>query len=146
MFFFFQAEDGIRDDLVTGVQTCALPICFGRPYCRPGHNSAKHLTPSKTDIFRTGTAFALNAANRGLGEPWRVEGSAKDEPGRALASRLIEGENHRWRTCFSSDFRGRWCWSGRWTPSPTTSRTSTPTATRTTGPCSKYSRPQAAAK
>src|SRR5258708_17605717 len=23
---FFQAEDGIRDDLVTGVQTCALPI------------------------------------------------------------------------------------------------------------------------
>src|SRR5258708_37101336 len=26
--FFFQAEDGIRDDLVTGVQTCALPIYF----------------------------------------------------------------------------------------------------------------------
>src|SRR5258708_30469476 len=26
VFFFFQAEDGIRDDLVTGVQTCALPI------------------------------------------------------------------------------------------------------------------------
>ena len=26
MFFFFQAEDGIRDRLVTGVQTCALPI------------------------------------------------------------------------------------------------------------------------
>src|SRR5205823_10870198 len=25
-FFFFQAEDGIRDKLVTGVQTCALPI------------------------------------------------------------------------------------------------------------------------
>src|SRR5207244_4805756 len=31
-FFFFQAEDGIRDDLVTGVQTCALPIC--REGCR----------------------------------------------------------------------------------------------------------------
>src|SRR5690349_25007836 len=26
MFFFFQAEDGIRDLYVTGVQTCALPI------------------------------------------------------------------------------------------------------------------------
>src|SRR5207302_5504055 len=26
-FFFFQAEDGIRDFHVTGVQTCALPIC-----------------------------------------------------------------------------------------------------------------------
>src|SRR5690606_21998489 len=29
--FFFQAEDGIRDFHVTGVQTCALPICIG-PY------------------------------------------------------------------------------------------------------------------
>src|SRR5439155_14704590 len=27
-FFFFQAEDGIRDGHVTGVQTCALPILF----------------------------------------------------------------------------------------------------------------------
>src|SRR2546427_3112022 len=27
-FFFFQAEDGIRDLTVTGVQTCALPICL----------------------------------------------------------------------------------------------------------------------
>src|SRR5689334_23934286 len=27
-FFFFQAEDGIRDGTVTGVQTCALPICW----------------------------------------------------------------------------------------------------------------------
>src|SRR5207253_5291824 len=26
-YFFFQAEDGIRDGHVTGVQTCALPIC-----------------------------------------------------------------------------------------------------------------------
>src|SRR5687767_15838202 len=29
MCFFFQAEDGIRDKLVTGVQTCALPIWEG---------------------------------------------------------------------------------------------------------------------
>src|SRR6266542_579346 len=29
MFFFFQAEDGIRDATVTGVQTCALPISRG---------------------------------------------------------------------------------------------------------------------
>src|SRR2546429_2076104 len=28
LFFFFQAEDGIRDVAVTGVQTCALPISF----------------------------------------------------------------------------------------------------------------------
>src|SRR5699024_10536506 len=42
-FFFFQAEDGIRDRNVTGVQTCALPICplslhvqFVRHLCLPG--------------------------------------------------------------------------------------------------------------
>src|SRR5215467_5066538 len=29
LFFFFQAEDGIRVYKVTGVQTCALPIYFG---------------------------------------------------------------------------------------------------------------------
>src|SRR5438105_10953964 len=35
-FFFFQAEDGIRDPLVTGVQTCALPI---RPTRTSGHTT-----------------------------------------------------------------------------------------------------------
>src|SRR5205085_6409459 len=35
-FFFFQAEDGIRDLTVTGVQTCALPIYFF--YCRRRSN------------------------------------------------------------------------------------------------------------
>src|SRR5690606_39331317 len=40
VFFFFQAEDGIRDFHVTGVQTCALPI-YGR---RPG------------GLFRAGSA------------------------------------------------------------------------------------------
>src|ERR1039457_7574193 len=46
-FFFFQAEDGIRDYKVTGVQTCALPICRTwlaycvKPRCRlsPGKRS-----------------------------------------------------------------------------------------------------------
>src|SRR5260221_5007744 len=33
LFFFFQAEDGIRDHCVTGVQTCALPI--SPLTCRP---------------------------------------------------------------------------------------------------------------
>src|SRR5262249_58904820 len=32
--FFFQAEDGIRDWSVTGVQTCALPICRQDPRLR----------------------------------------------------------------------------------------------------------------
>src|SRR5256886_10746654 len=36
-YFFFQAEDGIRDLTVTGVQTCALPICSIRRVLVDGH-------------------------------------------------------------------------------------------------------------
>src|SRR5579875_4057343 len=43
-FFFFQAEDGIRDHCVTGVQTCALPICTASP----GDGSAPPDTPTCT--------------------------------------------------------------------------------------------------
>src|SRR5690625_7936883 len=32
LYFFFQAEDGIRDGHVTGVQTCALPILTDRSF------------------------------------------------------------------------------------------------------------------
>src|SRR2546426_8461283 len=39
-FFFFQAEDGIRDYKVTGVQTCALPICDGRHDAYQGEGGA----------------------------------------------------------------------------------------------------------
>src|SRR5437867_9505502 len=38
--FFFQAEDGIRDRTVTGVQTCALPISFGQPVRRRAEREA----------------------------------------------------------------------------------------------------------
>src|SRR5215475_14842345 len=37
VFFFFQAEDGIRDFHVTGVPTCALPICLGMSRGTPGY-------------------------------------------------------------------------------------------------------------
>src|SRR2546421_1947035 len=39
-FFFFQAEDGIRDLIVTGVQTCALPISLLVRAEAPGGNPA----------------------------------------------------------------------------------------------------------
>src|SRR3989441_4160345 len=41
-FFFFQAEDGIRDKLVTGVQTCALPICRGKSIFHQIFQSGNH--------------------------------------------------------------------------------------------------------
>src|SRR2546422_4193973 len=40
VFFFFQAEDGIRDVAVTGVQTCALPIStYGTTGSRPSERA-----------------------------------------------------------------------------------------------------------
>src|SRR2546425_6421345 len=46
--FFFQAEDGIRDKLVTGVQTCALPIsrrALGAPR-RAARTPSRHHAPA----------------------------------------------------------------------------------------------------
>src|SRR5687767_15779457 len=42
IFFFFQAEDGIRDKLVTGVQTCALPISGGALHSLAGHELSRN--------------------------------------------------------------------------------------------------------
>src|SRR5438105_2297768 len=53
-FFFFQAEDGIRDPLVTGVQTCALPIC-----CSPANSVLVLENPALRGKSRaTNTLFA----------------------------------------------------------------------------------------
>ena len=41
-FFFFQAEDGIRDYDVTGVQTCALPIYKGNAFTRSSISWIRH--------------------------------------------------------------------------------------------------------
>src|SRR5256886_5868997 len=46
MSFFFQAEDGIRDLTVTGVQTCALPIFARRVVDRGGRDQASARAPS----------------------------------------------------------------------------------------------------
>src|SRR2546430_4205646 len=45
-FFFFQAEDGIRDLTVTGVQTCALPISDERVRLPIGGHARAHDLPS----------------------------------------------------------------------------------------------------
>src|SRR5258708_24166843 len=45
LIFFFQAEDGIRDDLVTGVQTCALPIFHGRQTTTDGPTTSTPRLP-----------------------------------------------------------------------------------------------------
>src|SRR5207248_4342673 len=46
--FFFQAEDGIRDRTVTGVQTCALPISLVVPV-RPAAADRRDAAPGRAD-------------------------------------------------------------------------------------------------
>src|SRR2546427_8130082 len=60
-FFFFQAEDGIRDLTVTGVQTCALPIYF-RPL--PVESAGDEL--SELTRALNGTAAHLEQTIRSL--------------------------------------------------------------------------------
>src|SRR5260370_31747216 len=59
-FFFFKAEDGIRDSSVTGVQTCALPIS--------PEEAAKHLQAESviTLVQRTDSACRCLAASSGV--------------------------------------------------------------------------------
>src|SRR5205809_420668 len=52
MFFFFQAEDGIRDVAVTGVQTCALPI--SPPRCARISNAIPGWAASTPSMTRCG--------------------------------------------------------------------------------------------
>src|SRR5690606_39707894 len=75
--FFFQAEDGIRDFHVTGVQTCALPISVRPPprgRCRPN---------------RRGSVRAGRGGVRPPGVRVRTEGSAP--PDRTAARRPCGG-------------------------------------------------------
>src|SRR5256884_5138505 len=58
-FFFFQAEDGIRDVAVTGVQTCALPILPGAARARAQEGAR---------VLRSG-AGARSAVRAGLRGP-----------------------------------------------------------------------------
>src|SRR5438876_1205893 len=70
VLFFFQAEDGIRDGRVTGVQTCALPISESnrRPrLCRPLHD---HSAIPPAVVKREGPDRALLPGESGL--PFRI--------------------------------------------------------------------------
>ena len=72
--FFFQAEDGIRDPSVTGVQTCALPICRNNR-CRAGRGAAGVIAGLQIDVKRGSVgAIARRSEGKhfgvGLPRPW----------------------------------------------------------------------------
>src|SRR5260221_10751163 len=103
MLFFFQAEDGIRDHCVTGVQTCALPILSIEP----------HVTISEmVKDLKGGSSFdtnqALGAATLGwqrgygvvsfgkLNLPWVLEYIARQKEHRSEERRVGKECRSRW--------------------------------------------------
>src|SRR5438874_7311767 len=93
IFFFFQAEDGIRDLYVTGVQTCALPISSAPPLANPG--------PA-----RGGAEGSPQADFRG-GRPWRAAApapKAHDRPRHEAAAHRERSEERR----VGKECRSRW--------------------------------------
>src|SRR5438876_9752755 len=100
-FFFFQAEDGIRDGRVTGVQTCALPISV-----------CANVTPRRQQVPRAGgprwTGGGLpslrfrgvprgpetrrRSEERRVGKEWRSEGRPEERKSkrRATTNRCTE--------------------------------------------------------
>src|SRR5437879_13633931 len=98
-FFFFQAEDGIRDTSVTGVQTCALPILppasakrrrpKRRPSCTGGwrpSGAAKRLRASAPRPSRA----PPRSEERRVGKEWRSRWAADHKKNKK--SRVQDGE------------------------------------------------------
>src|SRR5215467_15036769 len=76
VFFFFQAEDGIRDYKVTGVQTCALPI--SRRYADSGHLVA--LVGHKNHVEVIGTLGERPAQTVVIESPEQARALKTDKP------------------------------------------------------------------
>src|SRR6266446_8638498 len=100
-FFFFQAEDGIRDYKVTGVQTCALPILgdavdwntvvLGQDATDPDRRS--HLVLRRTDAF---SDQVLRRADVGVGVDVdaRVPKETRREDGYGDEGPLLREQRH----------------------------------------------------
>src|SRR3989440_12791282 len=108
LFFFFQAEDGIRDLIVTGVQTCALPISGSRPtFDNKGQRrrfSAERRFTRQSAIRACGSGGACHTRRACARQSSCGGGSSRRKTRRAAAlernpprfgSTLFWGRNHR---------------------------------------------------
>src|SRR6266704_2361401 len=83
VFFFFQAEDGIRDRNVTGVQTCALPISRKRV----------RAAASSTSLRERGSRQLRLIAERTLRRrPGGSEQACLEAPGGTRLTRVLSAE------------------------------------------------------
>src|SRR5438132_7741721 len=135
VFFFFQAEDGIRDHCVTGVQTCALPIyrragaAGGRGVAalRAGHDLRHLHRHVLLDLHRRAAAHVYREALAGPGRARRpgVPAGGDGSAGTAGSSAPAHAvEARQWRAPTWSTPTATWstwpsiriaprCWNGR---------------------------------
>src|SRR2546429_9146256 len=105
--FFFQAEDGIRDVAVTGVQTCALPI-YPRAGCCGGHAAARRdaggdeadrLLERKSGVEGKRVDLGGRRILKKKKNKTNIENEAVDDPRYSPASELHEATRHKRRSC-----------------------------------------------
>src|SRR5689334_24625556 len=84
-FFFFQAEDGIRDGTVTGVQTCALPIF-----------TLTRSAPITGTTFQWGGACAFRGTNATCALPMNANASVSADYSRSEERRVGKECRSRW--------------------------------------------------
>src|SRR3712207_8278947 len=84
VFFFFQAEDGIRDIGVTGVQTCALPILL---WLGPAPSKASRTTEAAAAVGFFGSASSPGISNSPTCTADRLTRSEERRVGKECRSR-----------------------------------------------------------
>src|SRR2546430_11110776 len=92
-FFFFQAEDGIRDLTVTGVQTCALPIFVGSPW-----QVRIHPSPTSSGVSALFTRILTEPSSRWAMHVAQLPCSHENgglTPGGPAASRIFSPSSSR---------------------------------------------------
>src|SRR2546429_7237442 len=132
LFFFFQAEDGIRDVAVTGVQTCALPIShplaeegpvYHRPIARPAPRvesekdwfpfapEATNLTPNFLRLLASPTLASKRWITEQYDTSVRTNTLAGPGASDAAVVRIKDPKTNEVKRALalSTDGNGRWC-------------------------------------
>src|SRR5687767_15967184 len=91
MYFFFQAEDGIRDKLVTGVQTCALPILRSANPAGVNSSASSSAVSRLVACWRNASSCVLSTAAQG-----EAGAGASRLPTRSEERRVGKERRSRW--------------------------------------------------
>src|SRR2546427_3908837 len=93
LFFFFQAEDGIRDLTVTGVQTCALPISLRDGLVDPETRIGRRAWVADGDV---GVGAVMAVRRRGAAAAREVPLVGRDHEARSEERRVGKECRSRW--------------------------------------------------